>query len=395
MDLRLYSTDVTFAGDNAADGILFARWQRCASSDDTWAKRLCLADQKLPHYGEQFDLARIDPGTMAIGQGSKDHIVLRCAPSAPDCVHHVTSAKGGVNTVKADRGVIKCERVTPGACEQSFADLKALVAYYRDTPLAERKPAAQPTRSAADILGRLNARLKGQEVRTLLQSNDGSETLIRPNVDQLTLGPKTIDVQSKGSTIRIDVTFLRDHDLSVLEAKTTAGKMSGQFFTRIATNATYGQPAEKVAIPARDVAIECRDKAQCPTVADDLRTLIKLIQAPSFVPPKPTVVGPEIAGTWELYVPNPQGSFSRWTLVFNVDGSYKFTDTSSGASHQGNYKAQNGKWSLDGTWSNGTGLPPGTSIVFADQGTYQLLNADAMEFVGRFGPAVWKKIGGT
>lgn len=117
--------------------------------------------------------------------------------------------------------------------------------------------------------------------------------------------------------------------------------------------------------------------------------------APSQAMAQPAKVrpgAPPLTGFWDLYVPMPNGTVARWTVVFRADGTYRFEDTSTGSVHQGIYKAANGVWSLVGAWTKAVGLAPGARIPYSDHGTYKLIAPDALELTGQAGTAVWKKV---
>ncbi len=99
--------------------------------------------------------------------------------------------------------------------------------------------------------------------------------------------------------------------------------------------------------------------------------------------------GPDIVGEWEIFVPGPQGQPLRWIMAFRADGSYLFTDTSNGASHGGSYQAEDGKWSLNGTWTRNPVFPPGTP--FSDSGSYAVSPLGTLQLQGQFGTGNWSQ----
>ncbi|MEZ5922010.1 MAG: hypothetical protein R3C60_11745 [Parvularculaceae bacterium] len=101
-------------------------------------------------------------------------------------------------------------------------------------------------------------------------------------------------------------------------------------------------------------------------------------------------VTPSIVGSWALDVPMPQGGLAHWTIEFDRDGRYIFSDPTNGATHEGTYQAKDGAWSINGTWTRNPILPSGTA--YTDGGNFSLPTADSLELQGRAGSAVWRRV---
>ncbi len=99
--------------------------------------------------------------------------------------------------------------------------------------------------------------------------------------------------------------------------------------------------------------------------------------------PAAPVVDPALVGTWQLSVPNPQGT-ALWIWKINADGSYSFHSEGPGSPppHSGSFSATGGQYTLKSTTMNWT-----------DSGAYQVLNPSTMEATGRLGTGVWQRKG--
>jgi uncharacterized protein (DUF2141 family) len=95
------------------------------------------------------------------------------------------------------------------------------------------------------------------------------------------------------------------------------------------------------------------------------------------------VVDPAIVGTWQLSVPNPQGT-ALWIWQIKADGTYSFHSEGPGSPppHSGNFSAAGGQYTLKSTTMNWT-----------DSGTYQVLSPSTMQATGRLGAAMWQRQG--
>lgn len=93
-------------------------------------------------------------------------------------------------------------------------------------------------------------------------------------------------------------------------------------------------------------------------------------------------VEPGLVGTWELSVPNADG-VARWVWDIHADGTYAFHAEGPGGvpSHSGTFEAKNGKYTLRAT-----------TMVWIDDGTYQLIHGDTLNAAGRLGRAVWTRV---
>ncbi len=107
--------------------------------------------------------------------------------------------------------------------------------------------------------------------------------------------------------------------------------------------------------------------------------LLMLLVAPSCAQPK---VDPDLVGTWELNVPNPDG-VARWVWAIHADGSYDFHAEGPGnvPAHSGTFEARNGRYSLRST-----------TIAWVDSGTYRLVHRDTLSATGRLGTGAWTRV---
>jgi uncharacterized protein (DUF2141 family) len=97
------------------------------------------------------------------------------------------------------------------------------------------------------------------------------------------------------------------------------------------------------------------------------------------------IVDPALVGTWELSVPNPQGT-ALWIWKINADGTYSFRSEGPGSvpPHSGQLSANRGQYTLKSTTMNWT-----------DSGTYQLLDPSTMQATGCLGTGLWQRAGAS
>jgi hypothetical protein len=97
------------------------------------------------------------------------------------------------------------------------------------------------------------------------------------------------------------------------------------------------------------------------------------------------IVDPALVGTWQMSVPNPQGT-ALWIWKINADGTYSFHAEGPGSAppHSGNFSAAGGQYTLKATTMNWT-----------DSGTYLLVNPAMMQATGRLGTGFWQRAGST
>jgi hypothetical protein len=95
-----------------------------------------------------------------------------------------------------------------------------------------------------------------------------------------------------------------------------------------------------------------------------------------------STVEPGLVGTWELNVPNADG-VARWVWDIHADGTYAFHAEGPGnvPSHSGTLEAKNGKYTLRAT-----------TMVWVDDGTYQLVHGDTLNAAGKLGRAAWTRV---
>lgn len=93
-------------------------------------------------------------------------------------------------------------------------------------------------------------------------------------------------------------------------------------------------------------------------------------------------VNPGLVGTWELNVPNADG-VARWVWDIHADGTYAFHAEGPGnvPSHSGTFEARNGKYTLRAT-----------TMVWVDDGTYQLIQGNTLNAAGKLGRATWTRV---
>ena len=93
-------------------------------------------------------------------------------------------------------------------------------------------------------------------------------------------------------------------------------------------------------------------------------------------------VEPGLVGTWELNVPNQDG-IARWVWDIHADGTYAFHAEGPGGvpSHSGTFEANGGKYTLRAT-----------TMVWVDDGTYQLVHGDTLNAAGKLGRAAWTRV---
>lgn len=349
-------------------------------------------------YDLSIDLAAVNPESIVVkkadpGRGEKGRIVAaQCAGVAPCASFAGATPPLQIVQELGDGGRVRIKvPCNPANCEAAAAQLKVLIAAGAKSDTPTLKPVdietrrsddtAPPQESAAPILARLNAQLSGRDFSAFLIGVEGKKQPLWLEIADITVTQNSLNIHSAGD-VTININVINPYDDEIV-------KQFGSSMVLLNAIASNTLKADGEALePTTPIVFDCASEQACAAAALDMRNLIKLIKAPGFIAPGPAARVSEIAGVWELYVPAP-GGFSRWLLEFASDNKYKFTDTTNGASHQGTYKAENGKWSLDGNWTKNSMLPPGAA--FTDHGTYRLLNADAMEFVGQLGPAVWKK----
>ena len=89
-----------------------------------------------------------------------------------------------------------------------------------------------------------------------------------------------------------------------------------------------------------------------------------------------------LVGTWEVSVPNTDG-VARWVWDIHADGTYAFHAEGPGGvpSHSGTFEAKDGKYSLRAT-----------TMVWVDDGTYQLVHGDTLNAAGKLGRAAWTRV---
>ena len=89
-----------------------------------------------------------------------------------------------------------------------------------------------------------------------------------------------------------------------------------------------------------------------------------------------------LVGTWELNVPNADG-VARWVWDIHADGTYAFHAEGPGnvPSHSGTFEAKGGKYTLRAT-----------TMVWVDDGTYQLIHGDTLSATGKLGRAAWTRV---
>ena len=89
-----------------------------------------------------------------------------------------------------------------------------------------------------------------------------------------------------------------------------------------------------------------------------------------------------LVGTWEVNVPNSDG-VARWVWDIHADGTYAFHADGPGnvPSHSGTFEAKNGKYTLRAT-----------TMVWVDDGTYQLIHGDTLNAAGKLGRAAWTRV---
>jgi hypothetical protein len=89
-----------------------------------------------------------------------------------------------------------------------------------------------------------------------------------------------------------------------------------------------------------------------------------------------------LVGTWELSVPNADG-VARWVWDIHADGTYAFHAEGPGnvPSHSGTFEAKSGEYTLRAT-----------TMVWVDDGTYQLIHGDTLSAAGKLGRAEWTRV---
>jgi hypothetical protein len=93
-------------------------------------------------------------------------------------------------------------------------------------------------------------------------------------------------------------------------------------------------------------------------------------------------VDPGLVGTWEMMVPNAKG-VARWVWDIHAEGSYDFHAEGPGnvPAHSGSFSAKDGQYTLQ---SN--------TLAWADSGTYQLIQGNTLQAVGRLGAGSWQRV---
>lgn len=256
------------------------------------------------------------------------------------------------------------------------------------------KPAARDG-SVDEILARVNAAIKGQDILFTMQGDTALRLRNKAPAFVLKDGVLIYNGNKEGaSPYAVDLTRLGEGSVGAptpedggadLDYRGVNPPKKNSHYVRLAGYGILPLPnSDGPPINAKltDITFECGTKAACEAFADDLRALIAAVKATR-------AYGVDIAGLWELYAPSPTGGFSRWVLDFRRDGSYVFTDESNGASHAGRYNSSAGKWSLSGKWTKNPLLAPGTP--FDDDGAYRLIAADTLELKGRYGAGVWRR----